>query len=267
MTATTEPIGLRSTWAAGGITLGGWLSVPSSVSAEAAARQGFDFVCVDTQHGAVDYQSAVGMIQAIELSGGLPIARVPWNEPGIIGKMLDAGANGVIVPMVNTVADAEAVVRSCRYAPIGSRSYGPTLAGMRHGADYVAWAADNIAVIPMIETVEAMKNLDAILAVPGIDAIYVGPADLSLSLGLPPGNNDDRTEFNDALTYISSKAKAAGVVPGIHATGALCGRRLEQGFQMVVVSNDMLSIRNGMSAELKLARTGLPAAGASTALY
>jgi 4-hydroxy-2-oxoheptanedioate aldolase len=169
--------------------------------------------------------------------------------------------------MVNTAADAEAVVRSCRYAPIGSRSYGPTLAGMRHGADYLAWAADNVAVIPMIETVEAMKNLDSILAVPGIDAIYVGPADLSLSLGLPPGNNDDRSEFNDALTFISSRAKAAGVVPGIHATGALCSRRLEQGYQMVVVSNDMLSIRNGMSAELKLARTGLPTASGSTALY
>ena len=170
----------------------------STITAEVAARQGFDYVCVDTQHGAIEYQAAVGMFQAIELGGGMPITRVPWNEQGIIGKMLDAGAHGVIVPMVNTREQAEAVVRSCRYAPEGSRSFGPTVVGMRH-ADYVAWAGTSVAVIPMIETTEALGNLDDIMSVPGVDAIYVGPADLSLSLGLKPRNNDGEAVFDDAL--------------------------------------------------------------------
>jgi 4-hydroxy-2-oxoheptanedioate aldolase len=258
--------GLRERWAAGQSTFGAWLSIPSPVTAEAAARQGFDYVCIDTQHGAVEYQDCIGMLQAIDLAGGTPIVRVPWNEPGIIGKMLDAGAEGVIVPMVNTVAEAEAVVSACRYAPEGSRSFGPTMVGMRHD-NYHEWAASNIAVIPMIETVEALRNLDAILAVPGVDAIYVGPADLSLSLGLPPGNNDDRREFTEALLHVAKSCRNAGVVPGIHASGALAGRRTEQGFRMITVSNDVLAVRMAMKAELGVARSAAPAEGTNSQVY
>jgi 4-hydroxy-2-oxoheptanedioate aldolase len=246
---------LRERWAAGHDTLGGWLSIPSSVSAEAAARTGVDYVCVDTQHGAVEYQPAVAMLQAIELGGSCPIVRVPWNEPGIIGKMLDAGADGVVVPMVNTRAEAEAVVAACRYAPSGSRSYGPTVAGMRH-SPYHDWAADHVAVIPMIETVQALANLDDIMSTPGVDAIYVGPADLSLGLGLPPGNNDDHAEFSDALAAIVDGCRRHGVVPGIHASGALAPRRLEQGFRMITVASDLLSMRTHMGTELATARGG-----------
>ena len=122
---------LREKWAGGGETLGFWLSIPSFLSAEIAAGQAVDYVCVDLQHGVNDYIQAASMIQAIELSGGTPIVRVPWNEPGIIGKVLDAGAHGVIVPMVNTREQAEAVVRASRYAPDGARSWGPVIAGMR----------------------------------------------------------------------------------------------------------------------------------------
>src|SRR5262245_11137354 len=144
---------LREKWAAGQETLGLWLSVPSFLTAEITGRQPVDYVCVDTQHGVIDYQTSASMIQAVELSGGTPLVRVPWNEPGIIGKSLDAGANGVIVPMVNTKAEAEAVVRSTRYAPDGSRSWGPVIASMRHG-EHRDWAAASIAVLPMIETRE-----------------------------------------------------------------------------------------------------------------
>ena len=172
-------------------TLGVWLTIPSVISAEAAARVGYDYVCIDNQHGVNDYQQTVAMAQAILLGGGTPICRVPWNEPGIIGKMLDGGIEGIIVPMVNSVAEAQAVVRAGRYAPMGARSFGPVVAGMRR-SNHFDWAGDGIALIPMIETVEAIANLDDILAVPGIDAIYVGPADLSITLGLPPGNNDGR---------------------------------------------------------------------------
>ncbi len=246
---------LREMWAADRSTLGTWMSSPSSAAAETAARLGFDYVCVDNQHGAIDYQATVGMVQGILLGGSSPIARVPWNEAGILGKMLDAGVEGIVVPMVNSVAEAEAVVRGTRYPPLGERSYGPVMAGMRTD-DYHATANDRIAVIPMIETVQALRNIDDILAVPGIDAIYVGPADLSLSLGLPPGNNDDRAEFTEALLAIVAACRKAGVVPGIHSTGDLTPRRLEQGFRMVTVTSDLLAMRVRMSQELAQARSG-----------
>ena len=244
---------LRKNWDSGNTTLGVWLSIPSSVSAEAAARSGVDYVCVDMQHGAIDYSSLVGMVQAIELGGGVPIARVPWNEPGIIGKTLDAGSHGVVVPMVNTRAQAEAVVHSTRYAPAGSRSWGPVMPSMRH-PDNRTWAHEHIACIPMIETVEAISNLDDILSVPGIDAIYVGPADLSISLGLEPGNRDGDPLFDDALAAIVAGCHRHGVVPGIHSTGALTPKRLEQGFRMVTVTADLLAMTIGVANELAAAR-------------
>jgi len=244
---------LREKWAAGGETLGLWLSIPSSVTAEIAARLPVDYVCVDTQHGVVDYSQSVGMIQAIELSGGTPLVRVPWNEPGIIGKSLDAGAHGVIVPMVNTREQAEAVVRAVRYAPDGARSWGPVMAGMRH-ADNRAWAGAHVAVIPMIETAEAISNLDDILATPGIDAIYVGPADLSISLGLEPYSNDGNPVFDEALATVVESCRRHGVVPGIHATGPLTSRRRAQGFRMITMTSDALAVRAGFASELAAAR-------------
>jgi len=256
---------LRSQWAAGKVTFGAWLTTPSPVSAEAAARVGFDYVCVDTQHGATDYQTAVYMIQAILLGGSRPIVRVPWNEPGVIGKMLDAGAIGVVVPMVNTAREAQAVVRACRYPPLGERSFGPVMAGMRT-PDYAVEANERVAVIPMIETAEALSNLDDILAVQGLDAIYVGPADLSLSLGLRPANNDGRPEFDAALDRIVAACRDAGVVPGIHASGALALRRVERGFAMVTVANDLLAMRAAMTDELAEAR-GVEKSGENARIY
>ena len=256
---------LREKWAAGDETLGLWLSIPSSVTAEITAGQPVDYVCVDTQHGVIDYAQSVGMIQAIELSGGTPIVRVPWNEPGIVGKTLDAGAHGVIVPMVNTREQAEAVVRAVRYAPDGARSWGPVMAGLRH-ADNRAWAADHIAVIPMIETAEALSNLDDILSTPGIDAIYVGPADLSISLGLAPYGNDGNPVFDDALATIVDGCRRHGVVPGVHSTGALTPRRREQGFRMITVTSDGLAVRAGYASELAAARGDDDAEG-SGSLY
>jgi 4-hydroxy-2-oxoheptanedioate aldolase len=243
---------LRRRWSDGHETLGVWLTTSNSFVAEVAGRAGFDFVCIDTQHGAVDYHGALPMVQGIELGGGIPIARVPWNEPGVIGKMLDAGCHGVIVPMVNDRQQAEAVVRSCRYAPAGSRSWGPTVVQMRHSG-YWEWADETVAVIPMIETAEALRNLDSIVSTPGIDAVYVGPADLSVSLGLPPGNNDGQPLFDEALAAIVAACERAGVVAGIHATGALAPRRREQGFRMITVASDVLAVRAGLESELKRA--------------
>ena len=244
---------LRERWAAGEKTLGAWLAIPSVIVAESTARTGFDYVCADLQHGAIDYADSVGLFQAALIGGSTPIARVPWNEPGVIGKVLDAGAEAVVIPMVNSADEARAAVQAARYPPLGVRSHGPTVAGART-PEYVVTANDRIAVIPMIETAEAIGRLDSILSVPGVDAVYVGPADLSLSLGLRPGNNDDAASFREALDAIVAGCRRYGVVAGIHSTGSLTARRLEQGFAMVTVTSDIVALRLGLSDEMARAR-------------
>jgi 4-hydroxy-2-oxoheptanedioate aldolase len=244
---------IRDVWEGGGAAHGAWLSLPSSVSAEVMARAGFDYCCVDMQHGLADYHAAVTMLQAVGLGDSTPLVRVPWNEPGIIGRMLDAGAMGIIIPMVNTVAEAEAAVAACRYAPAGARSFGPIRAAMQEGPTYFERANAEVACIPMIETTHAIANLDDILAVPGIDAVYVGPADLSVTLGLPPGNNDDAAAFTEALEAIVAACGRAGVVPGIHASAALAQRRREQGFRLMTIATDLGSLMAGARSDLKIA--------------
>lgn len=248
---------LRDVWRDGRPALGAWLSIPSTVTAEAVARQGFDYVCIDLQHGLIDLAAVTAMVQAIELGGGAPIVRVPWNEPGVIGKVLDAGAQGVIVPMVNTAAEAAACVAAARYAPVGGRSWGPALVAPRKAADlagYRAWADANTAVIPMIETPQALGNLDAILDTPGIDAVYVGPSDLSIGWGLPPANHDGVPQFDEALAAVVAGCRARGIVAGIHSTGVLAPRRIDQGFTMMTVASDLAALRAGLAGELASAR-------------
>ena len=257
---------LRQVWEAGEAAHGAWLSLPGPHSAEIVARAGFDYVCVDMQHGLSGYADAIAMLQAISLGDSTPVVRVPWNEQGIIGRMLDGGAMGIIIPMVNTVADAEAAVRSCRYAPDGARSFGPMRAAVQEGPGYYASANTEVACIPMIETTEALENLDDILAVPGVDAVYVGPADLSITLGLPPGNNDDDDGFTSALQRIAATATDRGVVPGIHANAPLAPKRREQGFRMITVSSDAIALRSGVLADLRSAREGT-ATGDAKAVY
>jgi 4-hydroxy-2-oxoheptanedioate aldolase len=240
---------VRDQWSQGATTFGVWLTVPTAEVAETVARVGFDYCCLDLQHGALDYSHASGMIQAVLLAGSSPIVRVPWNEPGIIGKVLDAGSHGVIVPMVNSADEAAAVVRAVRYPPDGARSYGPILASMRAGS-YHQWSNAHVAAIPMIETREAVASIDEILAVPGIDAIYVGPADLSLSLGLNPQNNDGEQAFDDALATIVTACDRAGVIAGIHATPDLAAKRRHQGFRMVTVTNDIIAMRTSLASSL-----------------
>ena len=245
---------LRDQWRAGKTSLGLWASLANPTSAEMLGRAGLDYVCIDNQHGLVDYTPAVGMYPAIAYGGTTPIARVPWNEPGIIGKHLDAGAQGIIVPMVNTAEEAQAAVSACRYPPHGARSYGPAGVAPRY-ADYFDNTAEQIAVIPMVETVQALGNVDAIVSTPGVDAVYVGPADLSISLGLPPRNNDDVPEFVEALETIVAACQNHGVVPGIHSSGSLTPRRIEMGFRMITVTADAVALGVGLRAEIARARS------------
>ncbi len=246
-----RPNGLRDAWAEDRATLGGWLTIPSGFSAEIMANAGFDWVCVDTQHGVIDYQQMVAMLQAVSATNVTPLARVPWNEPGIIGKTLDAGARGVIIPMVNSVAEAEQAVRACRYAPAGARSYGPLRATYYAGSDYYEHANADVLCIVMIETKEAVSRVDDILAVPGIDAVYIGPADLSITYGLPPAPAQEAAVFNDALTKVVESCHAHGVVPGIAGNRNTAPLRIEQGFRLVEVASDSGVLGIGAGEALK----------------
>jgi 4-hydroxy-2-oxoheptanedioate aldolase len=247
---------VKRMWAAGEPALGGWLTVPSSFSAEIFARAGFDWITVDMQHGIVDYQAAVTMLQAISITDTVPFVRVPWNEPGIIMKSLDAGAYGVIIPMINSRAEAEAAVAACRYAPRGVRSYGPVRAALYAGRDYFAHADDEVLCIAMVETAEAVGKLDDILSVPGVDAVYIGPSDLSVSLGLPPAYDHDDEKFAGAIERIVAACGKHNVVPGIHAGGpAVARKRIEQGFLMIEMCDDAGSLARSAAGDLKALRS------------
>ncbi len=257
---------LKSSWNAGRSNLGLWLTAGDPTAIEHLADIDLDYICFDLQHGVIDYQRAVSGLQALRPSKAVPVARAPWNEPGIIGKLLDAGAMGVIIPMVNTVEEARAAVRACRYAPAGSRSYGPTRANIVLGPDYYSDANEQVACIPMIETKTAVENLEAIVEVEGIDAVYVGPADLAVSFGLPPGSDNPDPAYQAALAKVVEVCTAKGIAPGIHTHPGLVQTRLDQGFTMVTVTADILALSAGVKAALAVAR-GEVEAGSPGAMY
>lgn len=230
---------LRTLWKEDKAAVNGWLAIPNSFSAETMAHQGWDSLTIDLQHGIVDYQAMVTMLQAIATTPTVPVVRVPWLEPGILMKTLDAGAYGVICPMVNTREDAQKLVAYTHYAPRGTRSFGPTRALLYGGADYPSRANDTIVTFAMIETAAALDNLDDILSVEGLDAIYIGPSDLSLALGCTPTFDDLDPKAAEAVDHILARAQAHGVVAGIHngSPEAALGR-IAKGFRFTTVSSD-----------------------------
>ena len=230
---------LRKLWAREGAAVVGWLSIPSAFSAEVMAHQGFDCLVIDMQHGVIDYQAAVGMLAAISTTPVVPLARVPWNEPAYVMKILDAGVYGIICPMINSRVEAEALVRACKYPPRGDRSFGPVRASLYAGADYVDHANDQLVVLPMIETAEALKNLDEILSTPGVDGVYVGPSDLSLALGCKPRLDQTDPPVVEAQQKIVAACKRHGVVAGIlNATSGYALKMIEAGYQFVTLASD-----------------------------
>lgn len=254
---------MKQIWAEGGTAVGAWSGLPDPVTAELLGRVGFDYICIDTQHGFSDYTTMLRIIQALEPSPATTIVRVPWNEPGVIGRTLDAGAKGIIVPMVNSRQEAEAAVAACRYAPEGSRSWGPSRISGLYDSYTTDGANQMVACIPMIETAKAVDEIDEILSVPGIDAIYVGPADLSITLGQPPGADNDG-DFAEAIDRILEACAQHGVVPGIHSNPAIYPKRIEQGFRMVTVCNDTAALTSGARGMLEAARSG---EGGASSLY
>jgi 4-hydroxy-2-oxoheptanedioate aldolase len=234
-----RPNRLRQLWAEDKPAINGWLAIPSSFSAEVMAHQGWDTLTIDLQHGVIDYAALVPMLQAISTTPTVPIVRVPWLEPGILMKALDAGAYGVICPMINTREDAQKLVHYTHYAPQGTRSFGPIRASLYGGPDYPQHANKTIVAFAMIETAQALDNLDAILGVEGLDAIYIGPSDLSLSLGCKPVFDDVEPKAQQAIEHIVARAKAHGVVAGIHNGRVdVAQARVDLGFRFVTLGSD-----------------------------
>lgn len=248
---------LRTIWQSGGAVVNGWLAIPSSFSAETMAHQGWDSLTIDLQHGVIDYQAMLPMLQAISTTDTVPVVRVPWLEPSALMKALDAGAYGLICPMVNTAEDARNLVAYTHYAPRGTRSFGPVRALLYGGADYPQHANDTIVTFAMIETATALSNLDDILSVPGLDAIYIGPSDLSLALGCTPTFDDLDAKAAQAVEHILARSKAHGVVAGIHngSTEAAL-KRIAKGFQFVTIGSDARLMAAGAQQIVTRMRAG-----------
>jgi 4-hydroxy-2-oxoheptanedioate aldolase len=248
---------LRAIWANGGAAVNGWLAIANSFSAETMAHQGWDTLTIDLQHGMIDYQAMVTMLQAISTTPTVPVVRVPWLEPGILMKTLDAGAYGVICPMVNTREEAQRLVAYTHYAPRGTRSFGPVRAALYGGPDYFQHADAAVVRFAMIETAQALDNLDAILSVEGLDAVYIGPSDLSLSLGCKPAFDELEPRAAQAVDHILARAQAHGVVAGIHNGMPEAARaRIGKGFQFVTISSDARLLAAGSQQILAQMRAG-----------
>ena len=234
------PNKVKQIWASGKAVVNAWLAIPSGFSAEMIAQCGFDSVTVDMQHGVQDYHSMVQCFQSMDKHPVTPMVRVPWNEPGIVGKVLDAGAYGVICPMINSPEEARALVSYALYPPKGARSNGPIRAATYGVAGtYQKTANDEVLVIPMIETRQAVENIDAILDVPGISAIYVGPSDLAFSMGKTPALDSEDSEQLGMYEKLIAACNKRGIYPGIHCgQPAYAARMIKMGFRLTTIAND-----------------------------
>lgn len=246
---------LRALWRDDKAAVNGWLAIPDSFAAEVMARAGWDTLTIDLQHGLADSTAMLRMLQAIASTDCVPVVRVPWLEPGIVMKALDAGAQALICPMINTREDAQRFVAWTTYAPRGTRSYGPVRAGLIGGTDYASEADAHIVRFAMIETRQALDNLDAILSVEGLDAVYIGPSDLSLSLGHAPTFDDVAPPVAEAIDHILARARAQGLQAGIHNGAPEAARvRIAKGFRFVTVSSDARLLTAGAQAVLAAMR-------------
>jgi 4-hydroxy-2-oxoheptanedioate aldolase len=242
---------IKQLWRENKPAIGAFLSIPHCFSAELMAHTGVDWLCVDMQHGCIDYSDAVPMLAAISTTAVTPIVRVPWNEPSMIMKVLDAGAYGVIVPMVSNRAEAERAVSACRYPPTGIRSNGPNRAGLYGGPDYQKRADKEVLCIAMIETAEGIEKMDEVISTPGLDAVYIGPTDLALALGLPAVMDNDDPKHVATVNRILETCRKHKVMAAMHTMSSKYTQRyIDQGFNMVMLTADRLAITNYVKAEV-----------------
>lgn len=246
---------IRERWQAGEPAVSAWLSVGNSYMAEIAGYSGADCVTVDLQHGMTDTQSMIGMLQAISATPATPIVRVPSREAALVMKCLDAGAYGVICPMVNSAKEAAQFVAATRYPPLGNRSYGPARGLLYGGADYLAQADQAIVRLAMIETVGGVTSIEDISAVDGLDGVFIGPNDLGLALGkgaaADPVDGDVCRAIERCLKGARRVEKHAGI---FCPSGAVAARRIQEGFDFVVVSSDANLLKEAMASEVADAR-------------
>lgn len=244
---------LKDIWAEGRPVLHGWLSIGNPFTAEIMAAQGYDAISIDIQHGALDYSAVLPMFQAMRASGVVAMARVPWLDPAAIMKTLDAGAMGIICPMINSRAEAEEFVSYLRYPPEGQRSFGPTRAGVAMPG-YGLAMNDQILAFAMIETQAGMDNLEEIAATPGLDGIYVGPADLTLGTQagrLPPGFDRQEEEMIALIQRIANVCNANGIVAALHCgTPDYAARAIGWGYRMTTVSGDTRLLAGAAAASV-----------------
>lgn len=230
-------------FSAGKTMVNSWISIPSSYGAEVIAHTGVDSVTVDMQHGMIDFADLVHILQAISTSEAMPLVRVPSSDASLVMKVLDAGAYGIICPSVDTAEICQELVSACRYPPLGTRSFGPTRGLTYGGADYIEHADNEIAILAMIESQQALDNLEAILDTPGLTGIYIGPNDLAYSLGDKPGSVSEKVE--KSIAHILEQAKRRGLFTGIFCSGLENAmQRKEQGFDLVTPGNDAGVLRN-----------------------
>lgn len=248
---------LRARWGDGTKpTVGAWCVIGNEMIAETVADMGYDYIGIDMQHGIIDFDMTVRMIRAINLGDSVAVVRVPRNEPAIIGQVLDAGAMGLIAPMTNNKADVEQLVEHARYRPLGKRSFGPLRVRMREGSDYRLRANDEVALLPTIETKEALDNIEEIVSVPGIDGVYVAVAKLSFDIDLPPDENDGVEIFDEALKKIVAACDNAGIIAACHSSPVAAVTRGEQGFRMITAVTDYDTLELEMRGPLEAARRG-----------
>ena len=251
---------LRAKWEAGEPTFGLWAAIPSSLTAELAAAAGYDYVCVDLQHGCSDEATMISMFQATQAAGAVPFARLAWNEPWLIMRAPDLGAAGVILPLIDSAADAARAVEACRYPPHGRRSYGPIRAEMVVGSAAPDELAADALCFAMLETREGLDHLDEIAATPGLDGLYIGPSDLSIALGLPPSGvvdelGDDRKPLAEAIDRILEACLANELVPGLQCSGGRAAEHYARaGFRLITVGTDAKLFKSAVSRELSAAR-------------
>lgn len=245
---------LRELLDADSVTYGGWCSIPSPLMAELVARAGFDWVCVDSQHGLIDHETLVTMLQAVDVSGRPGVVRVAWNDPAAIMKALDAGAHGVIVPMVNSPREAVRAAQACRYPPAGIRSWG--LSRRALSGPYTAEFGNRDTVCAIqIETLSGLAAAREIVAVPGIDIVYVGPADLAVSAGIAPTFDVASAHHEKMIVDLLHACLDQGVVPGIHAPNPRWAMRWrDAGFQFITAASDVAYLREGAQATLSALR-------------
>ncbi|MFJ3057522.1 HpcH/HpaI aldolase/citrate lyase family protein [Herbaspirillum sp. NPDC087042] len=236
--------------------LNGWVTLGSTAIVETMAHQPWDSITIDMQHGLADFATVVEMLRAISTTSVTPVVRVPWLEPGIIQRVLDAGAYGVICPMINSAEECRQFVELCRYAPQGSRSFGPTRAPLYAGtADYYKHANQTVLTLVMIETTRALQNIDEIVAVPELNGVYIGPADLTLSLGFDPVADQRHPEVLAAIDRIHAAATRAGKFTFMHCSSAEHANFMRsRQFSALTVSSDsrmIVAAQQALFRELK----------------